>query len=239
VEKIEILFHLQVICTSLNNQQSFKVIMSRNNNRQAPAKKPFCKVCFDAGKPESDYTGHYVRSQPDRQGNSNVTCPTLLNTECRYCYGLGHTAKFCPVLGEKKQREERRQKDDDRRQREEENRIREEKKQQMQPKKQDLRGGFSALIDNSDDEQEVAPKKQVKQEEWPLLGNPSAKVSYASMANKTQPIKKSEPVAEELPSGFKVLQMGAKYEKTEVAVKKQYDPKSWARDDSDDEDEDW
>ena len=222
-----------MICTNSNNQQSFKVIMSRNNN----SRKPFCKVCFDAGKPESDYTGHYVRSLPDRQGNSKVTCPTLLNTECRYCYEMGHTAKFCPVLGEKKQREERRQKDDDRRVREEENRIREEKKKQMEPKKQNSRGGFSALID-SDDEQEATPKKQVKQEEWPLLENPSTKVSYASMANKTQPIKKSEPVAEQLPSGFNVLQMGAKYEKTEVAVKKQYDPKSWSRPDSDDEDED-
>jgi cell division protein FtsN len=151
---------------------------------------------------------------------------------------MGHTAKFCPVLGEKKQREDRRQKDDDRRVREEENRIREEKKKQMEPKKQNSRGGFSALID-SDDEQEATPKKQVKQEEWPLLGNPTTKVSYASMANKTQPIKKSEPVAEQLPSGFHVLQMGAKYEKTEaVAVKKQYDPKSWSRPDSDDEDED-
>jgi len=195
-------------------------------------------VCFDAKKSETDYTSHYVRSQPDRQGNSKVTCPTLLNTECRYCYGLGHTAKFCPVLGEKKKCEDRRQREDERRVRQEENRIREEK---TQPKKQDRRGGFSALIDNSDDE-EVAPKKQVKQEEWPLLGNPSTKVSYASMANKTQPIKKSEPVAEQLPTGFKVLEMGAKYEKSEaVAVKKQYDPKSWARDDSEDEgdDEDW
>lgn len=61
-------------------------------------KKPFCKVCHDAGKPESEYTSHYVRSLPDRNGNTMVTCPTLLCTECRYCGNYGHTAKFCPIL---------------------------------------------------------------------------------------------------------------------------------------------
>lgn len=61
-------------------------------------KKPYCKVCFDAGKPESEYTSHWVRSLPDRSGKTNITCPTLLNTECRYCYKRGHTAKFCPAL---------------------------------------------------------------------------------------------------------------------------------------------
>lgn len=70
---------------------------SRNNNKQ-PVKKPFCKVCQDAGKPESEYTSHYVRSLPDRTGKTTVTCPTLLATECRYCYKFGHTTKFCPVI---------------------------------------------------------------------------------------------------------------------------------------------
>lgn len=57
--------------------------MSRNQ-------KPFCKVCQDAGKPESEYTGHWVK---DRSGN--VTCPTLLKTECRFCFKKGHTSKYC------------------------------------------------------------------------------------------------------------------------------------------------
>jgi hypothetical protein len=67
-------------------------------------KKPFCKVCHDAGKPESEYTSHYVRSLPDRNGNTMVTCPTLLCTECRYCGNYGHTAKFCPILTANKNR---------------------------------------------------------------------------------------------------------------------------------------
>ena len=64
-------------------------------------KKPFCKVCHDAGKPESEYTSHYVRSLPDRNGNTVVTCPTLLCTECRYCGNYGHTTKFCSIAANK------------------------------------------------------------------------------------------------------------------------------------------
>ena len=64
-------------------------------------KKPFCKVCYDVGKPESDYTSHYVRSLPDRNGHTTVTCPTLMSTECRYCGNYGHTYKFCPIASNK------------------------------------------------------------------------------------------------------------------------------------------
>jgi len=53
-------------------------------------KKPYCKVCHDAGKPESEYANHWVKDL-----NGKTTCPTLLNTECRYCFKRGHTAKFC------------------------------------------------------------------------------------------------------------------------------------------------
>ena len=64
---------------------------SRNSNNNA--KKPFCKVCADAGKTD---TAHYVRATPDP--NSAVVCPTLKALECRYCYNNGHTVKYCPVL---------------------------------------------------------------------------------------------------------------------------------------------
>ena len=75
--------------------------MSRNT-KNVNVKKPYCKVCHDAGKPESDYTSHWVK---DFTGNT--ICPTLLNTECRYCYKLGHTAKFCDVLAKNKKNQER------------------------------------------------------------------------------------------------------------------------------------
>ena len=35
----------------------------------------------------------------------DTICPTLNATECRYCYKLGHTAKFCPILEERKKNE--------------------------------------------------------------------------------------------------------------------------------------
>lgn len=63
--------------------------MSRNT-KKISTKKPYCKVCHDAGKPESEYTSHWVK---DLTGKT--TCPTLLDTECRYCHNLGHTSKFC------------------------------------------------------------------------------------------------------------------------------------------------
>jgi len=53
-------------------------------------KKPFCKVCQDAGKSD---TNHWVKDL-----NGKTTCPTLLNTECRFCHKLGHTTKFCKEL---------------------------------------------------------------------------------------------------------------------------------------------
>jgi len=83
--------------------------MSYNNNMKFTSasngnKKPFCKVCHDAGKTESEYTSHFVRSRPDMNGKTKVTCPILAATECRYCYELGHTTKFCPVLEENAKR---------------------------------------------------------------------------------------------------------------------------------------
>ena len=60
------------------------------------SKKSFCKVCFDAGLPESKYTNHFVRASPDP--TSDVVCPTILAIECRYCLTLGHMVSKCPKL---------------------------------------------------------------------------------------------------------------------------------------------
>lgn len=71
--------------------------MSRNNNTKntRTVSKPFCKICFDAGKPESQYTSHYIRKTTDP--NSAITCPILLATECRYCHKMGHTISRCTL----------------------------------------------------------------------------------------------------------------------------------------------
>ena len=78
-----------------------------NNNKNAKASqepKKFCKVCQDAGKPENEYTSHWVRSSPGPEGK--VICPTLLSQECKYCYKTGHTTKYCVIL-KKNQKNER------------------------------------------------------------------------------------------------------------------------------------
>jgi hypothetical protein len=62
----------------------------------------FCKMCFDAGK--VDYAAHFLR---DRKGV--VTCPTLKGIKCRFCSGVGHTPKYCPVLKSKTDKEIRAQ----------------------------------------------------------------------------------------------------------------------------------
>jgi hypothetical protein len=51
-------------------------------------------VCYDAGRPEQEYTGHFVKDQPGPQGK--VICPTLLNQACRICNKTGHTSSYCP-----------------------------------------------------------------------------------------------------------------------------------------------
>jgi hypothetical protein len=105
-KKIEILIcHIEISIFPHKNFKSF-ITMSYNNNNnnrkfnntsgsQRPVVyKSFCKVCQDAGKPESLYTNHNVRQSQDK--NSPVTCPTLLAQECRNCFKKGHSSKYCP-----------------------------------------------------------------------------------------------------------------------------------------------
>jgi hypothetical protein len=70
--------------------------------RNTSVKKPYCKICHDADKPESEYTNHWVKDL-----NGKITCPTLLNTECRYCFKMGHIAKFCDVLAKNNKEKEK------------------------------------------------------------------------------------------------------------------------------------
>ena len=75
------------------------------NKKNIQQPKPFCKICFDAGKSPLEYESHYVRSStgPD----SKVVCPTLLALNCRFCHESGHTVNYCKVLAQRKKQEER------------------------------------------------------------------------------------------------------------------------------------
>jgi len=82
----------------------------QRHTKQNKVVKPFCKVCFDAGKPEAEYISHFVKSEPGIKGV--VVCPTLLSQACTYCHKNGHTVKFCQVLShnqKKYTKEEKRQ----------------------------------------------------------------------------------------------------------------------------------
>lgn len=143
--------------------------MSRNNNNNnnKNVKKPYCKVCHDAGKSESVYTSHWVKSLPDKNGKSTITCPTLLDTECRYCFKLGHTTKFCPVIeqnNKKKEKDERR------------NQVLEQTAKTPAKNIASKLGYYAALDIGSDSEEEVEDIKvsdikvsNIKVEEFPSL----------------------------------------------------------------------
>lgn len=145
--------------------------MSRvQSTKSVASKKPYCKVCHDAGKPESEYTNHWVRSLPDRSGKTTVTCPTLLSTECRYCFKMGHTAKFCPTIEKNKKDKERM-----------------ERKAQFEAVKPSAKveskkpaSVFAALAEDSDSDNEVT--KPVAVEAFPAL-----KKSVAVSLPKVQP----------------------------------------------------
>lgn len=179
---------------SYNNKFNNKTV---SKSTTTVSKKPFCKVCHDAGKTESEYTSHYVRSMPDHNGNSKVTCPTLNATECRYCYKLGHTTKFCPAIAENEKRAKRERVTEDRTQR----------KQDMLPdikatlpsvKEKKPINAFASLSVDSDNEEEkpiakVTAKVTAKAvEEFPALFSQKKEpksvslpsVSWATMAEK-------------------------------------------------------
>lgn len=138
-----------------------------------------CKVCKDAGKPESEYSTHFVK---DHEGK--VVCPTLLSLQCRYCQKPGHTVSHCPTLAAKNKTEEKAK------------RAAEfANKKQMSTakiaKKPKTKFGFDMLDDENEEPEEISVEVKVS-EEFPALSCASqrqacemATCSYASMAAKT------------------------------------------------------
>jgi len=212
---------------------------TRNNKQQFITKKPYCKVCHDAGKSESEYTNHYVRSSPDRNGNTNVTCPTLLSTECRFCYKLGHTTKFCPVIASRKKHEEKSA-------RLNEIKLKEQEKEKKNNSSKKTVTGFSAIYIDSDDEDvavvvdnnKTNEKKVIVVDEFPALCSVKTDkpilTGYAAMASKSVSAK---VVAEEVKEKKNNTSIVVPPMKKEFHVKK-----SWAdwseSSEGEDEDED-
>ena len=60
--------------------------MSSAMKKNSITKKPFCKVCFDAGKDSA---------HPLRNVTGQTVCPYLLTLQCNNCRKSGHTVKYC------------------------------------------------------------------------------------------------------------------------------------------------
>ena len=97
---------MQCFQSTLYVLQPNTIKMSSNNTdyNSSSTNKQFCKVCKDAGCPESDYTSHFVKDQPGPNGK--VVCPTLLNQSCRICNQRGHTSSYCKQYKPRPSREE-------------------------------------------------------------------------------------------------------------------------------------
>lgn len=63
--------------------------VSSSSSSSLPKVLRYCKVCYSAGKSESEYKSHNIRE------NGVVVCPTLLSTRCHRCGEQGHTPKYC------------------------------------------------------------------------------------------------------------------------------------------------
>lgn len=153
---------------------------------QSQKVKPFCKICYDSGKPESMYNSHFVRES--RDVNSRVVCPTLLALQCRFCGVRGHTVSKCKkAMSSATQRAPVKAVEDSY-----QKNIRLVAAQMV---KQNLVGAFDALSEDSDDEDAVSDVSTV----FPLLvdecapctppAHGAARVSYANILLRA-PVKK-------------------------------------------------
>ena len=130
--------------------------------KQTMSKKPYCKVCHDAGKSETMYTSHTVKKYNVNIGQFETTCPTLMGLECRYCFKTGHTVKFCTILEQNKKIDTQRKKDMSRLP------LIPVKKEEETKKK--FNSKFASLEeDSSDDEEEVKVVVKVV-DDFPTLG---------------------------------------------------------------------
>ena len=62
-------------------------ILFPNNQNSYMSNTPYCRTCHKAGKSYNEYTNHWTRDTPGKDGN--ITCPVILNTICNYCKQKG------------------------------------------------------------------------------------------------------------------------------------------------------
>jgi len=213
--------------------------MSRTIKSTNANKKPICTFCLNLGKTESEYS-HYTYSLPDHNGKSKTLCQELLATECKYCFKLGHTVKYCPALKQNeivKARVNRKAK------------VEADNKPKNTAKKSV--SSFAALMDSDSDEEEKVSKANII-DNFPILNTaskqeePKQLTGWAAIAAK--PVEATPEPAQK--SSLLTLTKNIKYSMTSqqeiqpveakpepVVFKQAVITKSWA-DLSDSEEED-
>lgn len=215
-----------------SNQTNFRVVIG-------------CKVCKDAGKPESEYSTHFPK---DREGK--VICPTLLGLQCRFCHTPGHTISHCPTLAAKNKSQEK-----DKRRAEFANKNESNKaKAAAEINKPKTKYSFNILDSDAEEEEEIRPttptSPSILAEDFPALAHTSQQgamsygMSYASMAAKTIEEFENEQFEKKIrENSLKNIKINAP-STSKPAEKKALPLKAseldWAMEDSDSEsDEDW
>jgi hypothetical protein len=135
--------------------------MSTKTMSTKTIQRKLCPVCKDAGKPEKEYTSHFVRDKPGPDGKT--ICPLLLSLNCRKCGKKGHTFKYCKVN------------------------VKETRQEQARPEQEKTRpntiqkGKFVSLAESSDEEEEEGEEKERQEEK---KGQEEKKVVVMTYADK-------------------------------------------------------
>ena len=193
------------------------------------SRKPFCKVCQDAGKSESEW-GHW----PKDNKTGKTTCPTLLSQKCRYCDKAGHTVKYCTKLAKDNAKKERIEKQEQ---------VPEKKRTTVESNN---RNRFALLLDNDSDDEEPKqpPQEQKKQEqEYPELCAPiftkgdtsiSNRVTFSDMVRKPVEVVEEEKRTRDEERLIQAIQSGMVVLKQKPSTKPVKRYAKWT--DADDED---
>lgn len=249
--------YFNILKSLLSNKikMSFTKINNKSNTSNSNInKKPYCKVCHDAGKEEAIYTSHYVKSEPGPKGK--VVCPTLLEQVCKCCLKKGHTITYCSEIKKQDKMDKK-------------NNYNNNKDTSTSlVKVPKLKNKFELLQDSDSEEEDykVVKNKNIKniknnkniKEEFPALTSQSTlktktssalvnhfQVSYAEMANKGHEIAQKEEILTEIYES-KVKAQETKKPVILVAKKKRIivekKKRNWAdysSDEDDDEDDDF
>jgi hypothetical protein len=195
-----------------------KSSIKSNNNKLNNKIKPYCSVCHSAGKPEEEYTSHFVRESPDV--NSKVVCPTLLSQSCLHCGKSGHTTSYCSL----KKKQEREVKKENYKQA-----IKAKEQEASLVTKKKITNVFDLLNSESEDEKEVKVTKKITEKKAlilpPILKKEEKKETKSAInmeefpALSTYPVKR-KAVEPEVVSFAKVTAKTAQEYETEMYEKK-------------------